>query len=248
MGIESGTTAIVTGASSGIGFGVAGGFLGRGGNVVINGRDEGRLHEAAERLGARDRVAVVVGDVAEPETGRRLADAAVEKFGRVDVLVNNAGHFDVKPLAEYTPEDVEGYLGFLRGAYFATQAAVGSMRAGGSGGAVVSITTNLTTRGIRSVPSSGPIAAKGGIEALTYNLAIELASDRIRVSAVAPGIVRTPLIQATEEQWRGLAALHPLGRAGEVCDVVDAVLYLAGATWVTGVVLPVDGGLSAGGE
>jgi NAD(P)-dependent dehydrogenase (short-subunit alcohol dehydrogenase family) len=245
MSISPGTTAIVTGASSGIGYAVAEALLAHGANIVANGRNETKLHEAAERLNAPDRLAVVVGDVADPETGRRLAATATGTFDRLDLLVNNAGHFDVKPLADYTPEDLDGYFGFLRGAYFATQAAVAAMRPR-KAGTVINITTNLTRRAIGSVPSSGPIAAKGGIEALTYNLAMELAPENIRVNAVAPGIVRTPLINASEDQWRSLAALHPLGREGAVSDIADAVLYLAGATWVTGVVLPVDGGLRAG--
>ena len=242
---QNGDVLIVTGGSSGIGFGIAGAALRRGRRVVINGRNAQRLDEAARALEAPDRVATVPGDVGDPAVATRLADAAVERFGRLDALVNNAGTFDAKPLADYTVEEFDGYVAFLRGAFLVTQAAVERMRSNG-GGSIVNITTNLTTRAISDIPSSAPIAGKGGVQALTSNLAIELAPDSIRVNAVAPGIVRTPLIDVPDETLAHLASLHPLGRIGEVDDVGQAVMFLLDAPWITGAILPVDGGLSAG--
>ena len=241
-------TAVITGASSGIGFGVAEAYVGQGANVVLNGRDEAKLAEAAEKLGDPQRLAVVAGDVALAETQSKVVERAIERFGRIDVLVNNAGHFYPKPFTEYTEEDLDGFLAtHLKGTYLTSQAAVPHMREQG-GGAIVNITTVLALRGVKAVPSSAPIAAKGGMNAITRSLAIELAPDNIRVNAVAPGIIRTPIHGRTDEQFEELNGMQPLGHVGEVKDIVDAVLYLADASFVTGVVLPVDGGVHAGGE
>ncbi len=228
--------------------GVAEAYVSRGANVVLNARNEGKLHEAAKRLGAPDRIAVVAGDIGLQETGQRLVDVAVEKFGRVDVLLNNGGHFFPKPFADYTAEDLDGFLTtHLKGTYFASQAAAKKMREQG-GGAIVNITTVLALRGVSAIPSSAPVAAKGAMNAITRSLAIELAPDNIRVNAVAPGIIKTPIHGRTDEQFEELNGMQPLGRVGEVKDIVDAVLYLADAQFVTGVVLPVDGGVYAGGQ
>ncbi len=241
-------TVVITGASSGLGFGVAEAYVGQGANVVLNGRDEAKLAEAAEKLGDPQRLAVVAGDVALAETQSKVVERAIERFGRIDVLVNNAGHFYPKPFTEYTEEDLDGFLAtHLKGTYLTSQAAVPHMREQG-GGAIVNITTVLALRGVKAVPSSAPIAAKGGMNAITRSLAIELAPDNIRVNAVAPGIIKTPIHGRTDEQFQELNGMQPLGHVGEVKDIVDAVLYLADASFVTGVVLPVDGGVHAGGE
>ncbi len=243
---RSNQTAVITGASSGIGLGLARAFLERGATVVMNGRNEANLVAAADNLGQPDRIAVVAGDVGDPATGRRLVEAAVERFGRVDVLVNNAGAFASKPLLDYSEDDLTGFLTNLKGAYFTTQAAVQRMREQG-GGSITNITTILTMRGVTAIPSSAPIAAKGGIHALTTSLAVELARDNIRVNAVAPGLIKTPIHGMQGDEFNQLNGLQPLGRLGEVSDVVDAVLYLTDASFVTGVILPVDGGAAAGG-
>ncbi len=241
-------TAVITGASSGIGFGVAEAYLAQGSNVVLNGRDEAKLVEAAEKLGHPERLAVVPGDVGLAETQRKVVNEAIKRFDRIDVLVNNAGHFFPKPFTDYTEEELDGFLAtHLKGTYLTSQAAVPHMRAQG-GGAIVNITTVLALRGMKGIPSSAPIAAKGGMNAVTRSLAIELAPDNIRVNAVAPGIIKTPIHGRTDEQFEELNGMQPLGRVGEVKDIVDAVLYLADATFVTGVILPVDGGIHAGGE
>lgn len=239
-------TAIITGASSGIGLGVAKAYAAQGGNVILNSRSEARLHDVAKEVGAPERVAIVAGDVGLDETSRRLTKTAIDRFGRVDLLFNNAGVFTVKPFTEYTTEELDGFLRYLRGTYLLSQAVVAPMRAQG-GGAIVNTTTILAFRGVAGVPSSAPIAAKGGIHALTPNLAIELAEFNIRVNAVAPGLIRTPLHGMPDEEFDKLSGMQPLGRVGEVKDIVDAVLYLATAEFVTGVILPVDGGVAAGG-
>ncbi len=241
-------TVVITGASSGIGFGVAEAYLAQGSNVVLNGRDEAKLVEAAEKLGHPERLAVVLGDVGLAETQRKVVNEAIKRFDRIDVLVNNAGHFFPKPFTDYTEEELDGFLAtHLKGTYMTSQAAVPHMRAQG-GGAIVNITTVLALRGMKAIPSSAPIAAKGGMNAITRSLAIELAPDGIRINADAPGIIKTPIHGRNDEQFEELNGMQPLGRVGEVKDIVDAVLYLADATFVTGVVLPVDGGIHAGGE
>jgi NAD(P)-dependent dehydrogenase (short-subunit alcohol dehydrogenase family) len=239
----------VTGGASGLGYAIAEQFLERGANVVINGRTEARLAAAAKQLGQSDRLAIVVGDITQPETAAKIVNAAVERFARLDVLVNNAGIFHTKSFTDYTVEELDGFLGYLRGTFVLSQAAVRQLRRQGDGGVIINISTILAFNGVAGLPSSAPIAAKGGITALTKNLSIELAADNIRINAVAPGIVPTPLFgELSEEQLKALHNMQPLGRYGTPKDIADAVLYLANATWVTGVILPVDGGVAAGGD
>ncbi len=242
-------TAVITGAGSGIGFAVAEAFVGEGTNVVLNGRTEDKLTRAAAQLGQPSQLAIVAGDVTKTETADRIVNAAVDRFGQVDVLVNNAGTFHTKPFTEYTVEELDSFLGYLRGTFVLSQAAVRQMRKQGDGGAIVNIGTILVSNGVNGVPSSAPIAAKGGITALTKNLSVELATDNIRINAVAPGIVPTALYgNLSDEQLESLHGMQPLGRYGTPKDIADAVLYLANANWVTGVILPVDGGVDAGGD
>ncbi len=239
---------LITGASSGLGLGIAEAYLDVAANVVLNARNEEKLTAVAQNLGRTDQIAVVPGDIGLKAIGQRMVDAAVERFGRVDVLVNNAGHFFPKPFADYTEEDLDGFLAtHLKGTYFASQAAANQMRKQG-GGAIVNITTVLALRGVNAVPASAPVAAKGAMNAITTSLAIELAQHNIRVNAVAPGIIKTPIHGLKDEEFEALDGMQPLGRVGEVKDIVDAVLYLADANFITGVVLPVDGGVAAGGE
>ena len=239
-------TVIITGASSGIGLGVARAYVARGANVVLNARNEENLAIAAKELGHEESLSVVPGDIGSRATGQALVEAAVERFGRLDVLVNNAGHFFAKPFIEYTEEDLDGFLQtHLKGMYFTTQAAVEPMRRQG-GGAIGNITTVLASRAASAIPATGPVAAKGGMNAITRSLAVELGPQNIRVNTVAPGIIKTPIHGLAEREFDPLNAMQPLGRVGEVQDIVEAVLYLAGANFVTGVVLPVDGGAAAG--
>ncbi|MEU9130135.1 SDR family oxidoreductase [Kitasatospora sp. NPDC048540] len=234
-------TAVVTGSSSGIGLDIARAFLAEGGNVVLNGRESERLAKAAAALGHPERVVAVPGGIGEAATGRALVAAAVERFGGVDVLVNNAGTFAPKPFTEVTEEELDGYLyGNLRGTYLTTQAVVRQLRAQGRGGAIVNIGTVLVDHAIAGFPASAPVVSKGGVHTLTTSLAAELAADGIRVNLVAPGVVRSPLHAGADVDSFG--GLHLLNRVAEVSEISQAVLYLAGAEFVTGHALRVDGG------
>lgn len=242
-------TVIVTGGATGIGYAVAEQFVRRGDNVMLNGRTEAKLAAAGGRLGAPAHVGFLACDVTEPGNAERIIDAARDRFGRVDVLVNNAGIFHCKPFTDYRIDELDSFLGYLRGVFALTQAAVRQMRRQGDGGAIINISTILAFNGIAAFPSSAPMAAKGGITALTKNLSIELAGDNIRINAVAPGVVPTPLYgELSEAELNSLHNMQPLGRYGTPKDIADAVLYLANASWVTGVILPVDGGVNAGGD
>ena len=237
-------TALITGSSSGIGLDVARAFLDLGTSVVLNGRDEGRLTAAAERLGPPERIATVAGDIGDPRTGEAMVRAAVERFGSVDVLVNNAGTFGAKPFVDVTEEDLDGFLnGNLKGTYLTTQAVVRQMRREG-GGSIVNIGTVLVDHPIAGVPASAALVTKGGVHALTTSLAAELATEHIRVNAVAPGMIRSPLWgDADVDSFGGVALLD---RVGEVDEISAAVLYLATAGFVTGHILRVDGGFVTG--
>ena len=237
-------TVLITGGSSGIGYDVARGFLQKGANVLLNGRNPEKLSKAAESLGHPARVAVVSGDIGDRATGESMVRVALERFGSVDVLVNNAGTFNLKPFLEVTEEDLDGYInGNLKGTYFTTQAVVRQMREQG-GGAIVNIGTVLVDHAKSGVPASAPLVTKGGVHALTTSLAAELAADNIRVNLVAPGVVRTPIYgDADVDAFGGMALLS---RVGEVEEITDAVIHLASASFTTGIIMPVDGGYLAG--
>ncbi len=242
-------TAVVTGSSSGIGLAVAEGFVREGFNVVLNGRNKDKLDNAAAQIGSPDQLSIITGDVTNPEAADQIVNKAVERFGQIDILVNNAGTFSTKPFTEYTIEELDTFLGYLRGTFVLTQSAVRQMQKQGNGGSIVNIGTVLASNGVYGLPSSAPIASKGGVMALTKNLSVELAADNIRINAVAPGVVPTPLYgELSDEQLNALNDMQPLGRYGKTKDIADAVLYLAKATWITGVILPVDGGVDAGGD
>ncbi len=238
------STVLITGASSGIGYDVARGFLEKGANVVLNGRNADKLSAAAESLGHADRVAMVPGDIGDRETGEAMVRVALERFGSVDVLVNNAGTFNLKPFLEVTEEDLNGYInGNLKGTYLTTQAVVRHMKQQG-GGAIVNIGTVLVEHAMAGVPASAPLVTKGGVHALTVSLAAELAADNIRVNLVAPGVVRTPIYgDADVDAFGGVALLN---RVGEVKEITEAVVHLAFANFTTGIIMPVDGGYVAG--
>jgi len=233
-------TILITGASSGMGLDIARGFLERGSNVVMNARNSEKLAAAARALGDENRIAIVPGDIGDIKTGEKMVHVAVERFGSVDVLVNNAGIFGLKPFLESTEEDLDKYIHInLKGTYFVTQAVVRQMKKQG-GGSIVNIGTVLITHSMAGVPASAALITKGGVHALTTSLASELAADNIRVNAVAPGIVRTPIYgDADVDAFGGVALMN---RVGEVQEITEAVIHLATASFTTGVILPVDGG------
>jgi len=237
---EKRKTVLVTGSSSGIGLDVARGFLEKGFNVVLNGRDEKKLSDAARTLGHEDRIALSAGDIGNKATGEKIVRTAVDSFGGVDVLINNAGVFGVKPFLETTEEDVDRFIHInLKGTYFVSQAAVRQMKKQG-GGSIVNIGTVLVFHPTASLPSTAPLITKGGVHALTTSLASELAVDNIRVNAVAAGTIRTPLWGDADVDSFGGTTL--MNRVGEVGEITEVVFNLATSSFTTGVIIPVDGG------
>jgi len=229
--------AIITGASQGIGEGLVTAYRKLGYAVVANSR------AIAE---SDDPMAVPVpGDIARPGVGQRIVDAAIERFGRVDTAVNNAGIFVSKSFTDYTDEDYDAVTGVnLRGFFEVSRAAVAAMLAQDGGGHIVNVSTSLVDHADSRVPSALASLTKGGLNAVTKALAIEYAGRGIRANAVALGVIRTPMHDPSSHD--ALAELHPVGRLGEIEDVVDAVVYLENASFVTGEILHVDGGQSAG--
>jgi NAD(P)-dependent dehydrogenase (short-subunit alcohol dehydrogenase family) len=228
--------AIVTGASRGIGAGVVEGYRKHGYAVVATSRtvapsDDPQMH-------------TVPGDLADPRIAEHVVDAALERFGRVDTLVNNAGMFVAKPFTAYTDDDYAAMVGLNLGGFFAiTRRAVAAMLEQGSGH-VVTVTTSLVDHPLSAVPSVLASLTKGGLDAATRSLAVECAGSGVRVNAVSPGIIKTPMHPV--EAHEAYAGLHPVGRMGEIDEIVHAVLYLETAAFVTGETLHVDGGQSAG--
>jgi len=239
-------TVIVTGASSGIGFAIAKAYVERGYNVVGNARTAERLAQAANELGNPANFLTVAGDIAKPETAKMLFDQAIKHFGGVDVLINNAGVFIAKPVNHYTETDLNALVATnLQGFFYPVQQAVTHMQAHG-GGHIVSITANIGLQPTAKLPAALPVLIKGGINAATRHLAVELAPTNIRVNAVAPGIIETPLHGNFADSQAFLNQLSPSGKTGTVQDIVAAVLYLTDSAYVSGTIMAVDGGAAAG--
>ncbi len=233
---SEGKVVVITGASQGIGAGLVQGFLDRGYLVVANSR--------SIKPDPTGKVLAVAGDVSDPKVAEKVIAEAIAKYGRVDTLINNAGIFISKPFTEYTQEDYVNKLSVnLAGFFFITQCAVRQMLKQGSGH-IVNMTTTLVGQPVKGVPSVLASLTKGGLDAATRSLAIEYADKGIRVNAVAPGVIKTPM--HSPESLGALAGLHPVGRLGEISEIVDAVLYLDAAKFVTGETLHVDGGAHAG--
>jgi NAD(P)-dependent dehydrogenase (short-subunit alcohol dehydrogenase family) len=228
--------AIVTGGSHGIGAGVVDGYRQQGWAVVAN--------ALTIKPSDDDDLVTVEGDVSKPETGERIVGAALDHFGRIDTLVNNAGLFVSKPFTEYTADDYASVVGVnLTGFFWLTQRVIGEMLKQGSGH-VVNITTTLVDYANSAEPSVLAALTKGGVDAATRSLAIEYASRGIRVNAIAPGVIQTPM--HADADYEAEAELSPIGRVGQVSDIVDGVLFLESSPYVTGETVHIDGGQIAG--
>jgi NAD(P)-dependent dehydrogenase (short-subunit alcohol dehydrogenase family) len=235
MGIEQ-KVAIITGASQGIGAALVKAYRDRNYRVVATSR--------SIRQGADSDVVAVAGDIGEAATAERVVREAIARFGRIDTLVNNAGIFTAKPFVEFTAEDFQANISTnVAGFFHITQRAAAEMLKQGSGH-IVSITTSLVDHAVAGVPTVLANLTKGGINSATKALAIEYAARGIRVNAVSPGIIKTPMHAPATHDF--LAGLHPVKRMGEIQDIVDGVLFLESAGFVTGEILHVDGGQSAG--
>lgn len=233
-------TAVITGASRGIGAGLVDAFLERGYHVVANSRNM----SGARQFDAHSGVVLIEGDIGKRETAERVADAARTRFGSIDVLVNNAGVFLSKPFIEYTEEDLTALMSTnVVGSFFISQLAVRQMIRQ-KNGSIVNISSALVDQPIACLPAALTIVTKGALHALTRGLAMEYVAQGIRVNAVSAGIIDTPM--NPKEAHAYLKTLEPMGRLGEIDEIVQAVLYLAEATFVTGEVLRVDGGQHAG--
>ncbi|WP_411093347.1 SDR family NAD(P)-dependent oxidoreductase [Streptomyces sp. 049-1] len=236
MSTEERKVAVITGASQGIGSALVEAYRQFGFAVVATSRTVASTDDEA--------VTTVQGDLADPDTAGQVVETALEHYGRVDTLVNNAGVFIAKPFTDYTTEDYAAVTGVnLSGFFHITQRAIAAMLPQG-GGHVVNVTTSLVDNADSRVTSALASLTKGGLQSVTKALAIEYATRGLRINAVSPGLIKTPMHQV--EAHQALAGLHPVGRMGEVSDIVDAVMFLEKASFVTGEILHVDGGMSAG--
>jgi NAD(P)-dependent dehydrogenase (short-subunit alcohol dehydrogenase family) len=233
-------TMIVTGASKGIGAGVTRAFLEKGYNVVAN-----SLDTTGSELTPTDKLALVAGDIGKPATAAKIAETALDRFGSIDGVVNNAGIFFTKPFTDYTAGDFARLAETnLQGYIYITQLAVKRMLDQGTGGSVTAVTSAMVENPIAGVNASLPMVTKGGLEAITRSLAMEYAKEGIRFNAVAPGVVDTPMHAHDDQAF--LKGLSPMGAISDVGDIVDAVVYLTEARYVTGEVLHVDAGAHLG--
>jgi len=227
---------VITGASQGIGAALVEGFRAQGHRVVANSRSL-KPSTDPDILG-------IAGDIADPAVADRLVASALERFGRIDTLINNAGIFIGKPFIDYTAEDFNAVMSVnVAGFFHITQRVARHMLQQGSGH-IVNVTTSLVDQPLGVLPTGLAALSKGGLAAITKSLATEYATKGIRVNAVSPGIIRTPMNEQADRVF--LAKLQPMGRLGETAEIVDAVLYLDQAAFVTGEILHVDGGAHAG--
>jgi NAD(P)-dependent dehydrogenase (short-subunit alcohol dehydrogenase family) len=230
---------IITGASQGIGASLTKGFRELGYGVVANSRSFRKADAASDQA-----VLVVDGDIAVASTAERIVSAAIERFGRIDTLVNNAGVFIPKPFIDYSEADFVAMTAVNLAGFFNISQKVASRMLRAGSGHIVNITATIAEQPMASLPAALAALTKGGLNAVTRSLAIEYASQGIRVNAVSPGVIRTPM--HSPETHVFLAGLQPMGRMGETRDILDAVLHLEEAAFVTGEILHVDGGASAG--
>ncbi|MGO4292061.1 SDR family NAD(P)-dependent oxidoreductase [Chitinophaga sp. RAB17] len=236
-------TVIVTGASSGIGKEIARHFLENGDNVIINSSTAEKLAQVYQELGAGPGLAMVAGNVADKSTGDRLLATAIERFGAVDVLVNNAGIYETRPFLEVDEAYLDRFLNTnLKGTFFTTQAIIPQMLKQHNG-VVINIGTPLVNHALGGGPSTAPISSKGAIHALTLQLAAEFGKHNIRVNTIAPGVIRTPMHGEHADQSAGL---HLLNRVGEVTDIAQMVYTVSRSNFISGAIINVDGGMAAG--
>jgi NAD(P)-dependent dehydrogenase (short-subunit alcohol dehydrogenase family) len=242
---------IITGGGTGIGADAARGFNQAGAKVVLNGRREDVLAKKALSIDPTGKnVLYVAGDIGSTETIQRVVGTAVSRFGGIDVLFNNAGVFKSTSFLDVTHKELDDYFNLMRGYFALTQSVVPEMRKREKG-AIISVGSIWALQGIGATPSTAPSMAKGGIHSFTRALAIELAAEKIRVNAIAPAVVETPIFDPllSAEQLASFNSFHPIGRNGMPHDITSSVLFLADdalSGWITGVVLPVDGGVTAG--
>jgi len=236
-------TIIVTGASSGIGKAVARLFVEKGDNVILNSTTAGKLERVYQEFGAGDNIAMVAGNVSDKSTGARLLEVALTKFGSVDVLINNAGIYETRPFLEVDEAYLDRFLNTnFKGTYFTTQSIMPQMLKQKSG-VVINIGTPLVNHALGGAPGTAPISSKGAIHALTLQLAAEFGMHNIRVNAIAPGVIRTPMHLGEDDKSAGL---HLLNRVGEVADVAEMVYTVAKSNFISGAIINVDGGMGAG--
>ena len=240
-------TAIVTGATGGIGQSIASAFAENGFNVVVHGRDRGRLDALSDSLQDTSAVLAVAGDLSTPAGRHDLVARALDRFAGIDVLINNAGIFEPRPFLDVDEAYLDGFLNAnLKSAFFLSQAVLPTMRERG-GGAIVNIGTVLVEHALAGVPVTAPMASKGALHALTTQLAAEFGADNIRVNTIAPGIIRTPMHARNGiDDADSMSGLHLLDRIGEPSEIADAALLLATNEFISGTTLNVDGGHVAG--
>ena len=240
-------TVIITGASTGIGKAIAGLFIEKGSNVVINSFNEENLQNTLKEFGSPSNVIAVAGDISDKAVSQKIVDEALAHFQSIDVLVNNAGVFQPKPFLEVEDEDLDRFLGVnLKGTFFTSQAVIRQM-VKQQGGSIINIGTVLVDHAIAGFPATAPITSKGAIHAFTRQLAAEFGKDNIKVNTIAPGIIRSPLQEKIGiEDADSLAGLHLLNRVGEANEIAEAAYYLAGADFVTGETFNVAGGHTVG--
>ena len=235
MGSEQ-KVAVITGASQGFGAGLVKAYRDRNYRVIANSRSIKPSKDSD--------VLTIAGDVADPNTADRLVEEGLARFGRIDTLINNAGIFIAKPFVDYTEEDYASVLAINLGGFFRVTRRVAAEMLKQESGHIVQITTSLIDHANSNVPSVLASLTKGGLNAATKSLAIEYAKRGVRVNAVAPGVMKTPMHKPETHEFK--AKLHPMGRMGEVQDIVGAIMFLESAPFVTGEILHVDGGQSAG--
>jgi len=236
MSIQGQKVAVITGASQGLGAGIVAAYRKLGYSVVATSRTIAASQDPE--------ILTIQGDIADPATAERVIAAGVSQFGRIDALVNNAGIFIAKPFTDYTRDEFDSLIGVnLAGFFRITQLAIARMLEQG-GGHIVNITSSLVDHANSNVPAGLSLLTKGGLQAATKSLAIEYATRGVRVNAVSPGIIKTPMHPEAHHEMLG--GLHPVGHMGEVSDIANAVIYLENAPFVTGEILHVDGDQSAG--